>query len=142
MADTQETRRLNLRRLVTEHEGMTKLAARLGLKAPAYISQLLADPPYREITEKTARKWEKVLGLPEGHMDGPPRAYGAARAEPLNAALLAQTIEVVTEALAAAKVMLTPAKLGELVAMQYGDALATGKVDAARVQTIVSLIKR
>ena len=58
MADINEVRRSNLRRLVEENEGMNNLARRLGLTKGAYISQLLTDPPVRTISEKSARKWE------------------------------------------------------------------------------------
>ena len=141
MADIQEIRRQHLRTLVSEHEGMNSLARRLGLTKGAYISQLLTTPPVRVISEKTARKWEKQLRLPEGWLDGaagaPPLGGGA-----LNSELLAQVLGGVMAALKVAKVSLTPSQLSDLVAMQYADALTAGRIDTARIQRLVSLLKR
>jgi hypothetical protein len=143
MADVQEVRRTNLRHLVTEHEGMGKLAKKLGLAKGAYISQLLTEPPVRTISEKSVRKWEKILSLPEGWMDGEPRRYGGqATGATINTALLTQVISAVTEALKAAKVDLPTAKVSDLVALSYSDALALGRVDTDRLQTLVGLLKR
>jgi hypothetical protein len=141
MADTQETRRRNLRRLVSEHGGMNKLAARLGLSKGAYISQLLTDPPVRTISEKTCRKFEVALGLSTGWMDGQPRPYGTGKAPALDTALLAQTIAAVTDVLKLAGVTLPPARFADLVALQYEDALPTGRVDKGRIGAIVGLLK-
>lgn len=95
MATVQDVRRSNLRRLVSEYEGMTNLAHKLGLTKGAYISQLLTDPPVRSVSEKTARKWEAQLKLPEGWLDGQPKAQGAP--PPVNVALLAQSMAAVDE---------------------------------------------
>ena len=141
MADIQEIRRTNLRRLVSEHEGMNALAKKLGLSKGAYISQLLTNPPVRSISEKTCRKWEAALGLSPGWMDGQSRAYGA-KTGPIDSGLLSQAIAAVTEALKDAGVELPPGRFADLVALQYSDALPSGKVDIARLQTIVGLLRR
>lgn len=140
--DVNQTRRINLRRLVSEHEGMTALSKKLGLTKPAYVSQLLADPPARPISEKTARKWEKMLGLPDGWMDGQPRPYKDGAAAPLDARLLETALSMVTEALAAAKVKLPPSHVSEIVVMSYTDALAIGRVDQDRINKIVGLLTK
>jgi hypothetical protein len=141
MADTQEVRRRNLRRLVSEHEGMNNLAHKLGLTKGAYISQLLTDPPVRTISEKTARKWEKALMLPEGWLDGQPKSYTTAPPAALNTSLLAEVITAASEALKAVKVCLPPARFSDLVSMAYTDAIASGHVNTARLDTIVGLLK-
>ena len=141
MADIKEVRRQQLRRLVNEHEGMNNLARKLGLAKGAYISQLLTNPPVREISEKTARKWEKQLRLPEGWLD---RATTAAPSPgvALNTELLAQVMSEVNEALRLARVTLSSAQLADLVTMQYADSAAAGRVDPERIQRLVGLLKR
>lgn len=142
MASTQETRRINLKRLISEHEGMNNLARKLGLTKGAYLSQLLSNPPIRELSEKTCRRWEVLLKLPEGWMDGQPKAYAApGKEQPLDTVLLTKTLVAVTEALKEAKVSLSPQRLADLVAMQYADAVTTGLVDKGRIGTIVGLLK-
>lgn len=68
-----EIRRANLRLLVDQHGGwrtggQEKLAVKLGV-TPGWISQL--GTKRRSISEKTARKWEKTLGLAPFWMDQP-----------------------------------------------------------------------
>lgn len=142
MADMKEIRRQQLRRLVNEHEGMNNLARKLGLAKGAYISQLLTSPPTRDISEKTARKWEKMLRLPEGWLDGAAPGVAHVNGTAINSVLLAQVLLEVTEALKTAKVVISPAQAADLVAMQYADALPTGRVDPARIQRLVGLLKR
>ena len=138
MPDIAEIRRRNLRRLVTEHEGMNNLARTLGLVRGAYISQLLTDPPVRLLSEKTARKWEKQLRLPEGWLDADTKS---APASALDQALLERVITELFSALHTAKVQLKPAKLADLIVMQYADAVALGRFERARVQKIVGLFR-
>ena len=139
MTDTNEVRRQNLRRLVNEHEGMTHLAKRLGLGRGAYISQLLTTPPVRKISEKTARKWERMLRLPEGWLDSH-TAEGVVA--PLNAQLLAAVISEVHQALRVAKVTLPDPQVADLIVLQYKDALPVGRIDPERIRGIVALLKR
>ena len=138
MVDKAEVRLSNLRKLVTEHEGMNNLARKLGMAKGAYISQLLMEDPPRPFTEKTARKWERKLNLPTGFFDGD----RVGETTPLNAGLLTQALVAVNDALKNAKVTLQPAKVAELVTMQYNDALTTGRVDTQRLNGIVDLLKR
>ena len=142
MADIKEIRRQQLRKLVSEHEGMNALARKLGLKKGAYISQLLTNPPLRDISEKTARKWEKALRLPEGWLDRAPPAAVSNNGSTLNSELLAQVLAGVNEALRMAKITLSPNQLSDLVVMQYADALPTGRVNQERIQKLVGLLKR
>lgn len=135
MPDIAEIRRRNLRRLVTEHEGMNNLARKLGLTKGAYISQLLTDPPMRQISEKTARKWEKTLRLPQGWLDG-----GGQRS--VDTGLLEQVLTAVLDALKAARVDLPPAGLAQLLVMQYTDAVSGGGLDEERIRNFVKLLRR
>jgi hypothetical protein len=116
---------------------MNNLARKLGLTKGAYISQLLTDPPLRSLSEKTARKWEKRLGLSDGWLDGRQEASRA-----FDALLLEHVLAVVFDSLKAAKLELRPAQLSELVVMQYTDAVALGRLDEERVRKLVKLLKR
>lgn len=146
MSDVKEVRRANLRRLVLEHEGMNTLARKLGMNKGAYISQLLSDPPIRPITEKTARKWEKALSLPEFWFDAKNQiAPAAAPQQVVVAATNGKLLnEVVTQVLTELKVRseLTPAEVADLIEMVYQDSVPAGRVDAEKLKKLVALIKR
>lgn len=60
--ELSEIRRINLRKMM-ESEGALKLAGRLGYRQSSFLSQMAGPNPTREITEKTARAYEKQLGL-------------------------------------------------------------------------------
>ena len=70
MTTINEIRLANLRALMEEH-GATNLAVELGYSQPSFLSQMAGPTPSREITEKTARKFEKSLGLETGYFDRP-----------------------------------------------------------------------
>jgi hypothetical protein len=61
-------RRSNLRRLANTY-GWTELAKRLGYRQPSFLVQMAGPNPTREVTEKSARRFEIDLGLPEGSLD-------------------------------------------------------------------------
>ena len=132
-----EIRRKNLRKLVSDYEGMNKLASQIGLSKGAYISQMLMDPPVRPFTEKTARKWEEKLGLSVGWFD----EQHDRDSPSIDTHLLAQVLEAVDSVMRKAKVVLSPAKIAELVAMQYADSVPTGRVELKRIKSIVDLLK-
>lgn len=62
-------RRANLFVLADQHGGRKGLGDALGYTNGSYISQLLADPPTRNVSETTAREIENKLGLAEGWLD-------------------------------------------------------------------------
>lgn len=64
-----EIRRENLRRKIREAGGPGSLTLQLNLSNPSYLSHLAGPTPSRVITEKTARKVESLLGLPQGWLD-------------------------------------------------------------------------
>ncbi len=71
--DNKEIRKANLAQLLEEHTkggNLTKaaFAIKCGL-VPAQLSQLLGDNSFRNIGDRTARKVEASLGLPNGWMD-------------------------------------------------------------------------
>jgi hypothetical protein len=134
LADTKEIRRQQLRRLVNEHDGMNNLGRKLGFKKGAYISQLLTSPPSRELSEKTARKWERALRLPVGWFDAPPAV------QPINVNLLAQALADVLEAFEAAPMSPSPKQIAELVSRQYSVALRRGKADRVRIRKLLGKV--
>ena len=66
LSTIDEGRRERLRELADRHGSIARLADALGC-TPGYVSQLLNKR--RPITEKTARKFEHTLGLPENWLD-------------------------------------------------------------------------
>lgn len=100
----------------------------LGYRQPSFLSQMTGPNPTREITEKTARRFEQELGLPEGYLD----TLGDAPTTPAAPAAPAQTVnemELVTAVirligaiLDSESVNLPPAKLADVIALAYADA--------------------
>ena len=134
--DMQEIRRESLRRLVQEYGGMTALAKLLGHARGSFISQLLSDAPPRPISEKSVRKWERMLTLPPGWMDGTVKAPVS-----VDTRMLRSVIEAATEALSSSSVRLDAARFAELIASCYGDALAVAAVDISRIASIVGTLR-
>lgn len=141
MTDINEVRRKNLRKLVNDYEGMNSLARRLGLTRGAFISQLLSTPPVRTMGEKTARKWEKALGLAEGWMDLP---AGEARNVPMTETqvLIETIVKRVLEETKQRRLNLSPEQISNLVGMSYRDAEMSGGFDTGRMTKILDLIPR
>lgn len=68
MSDYRANRRANLLALEKRFGTLAALEERTGVSA-SYLSQL---KKFRHMGDKTARRLEKKLNLPEGWMDGPP----------------------------------------------------------------------
>lgn len=137
MSKIQEVRRANLRRLLGERGGTTSLAKALGHAGPSYLSQLISAA--RPISEKTARKIEEQLQLPE-------RALDRAPGEPLpfsgtDRQLLAESVRVVGAELDRVKLKLSPERYARLVALVYESSVHAGGVDAANVAKLIELIQ-
>ena len=75
----EERRRVRLRELIERYGSSAKLADALGC-TPGYISQLLTKR--RPVTEKTARKFERTLDLPEYWFDQRHTDAAADKVEP------------------------------------------------------------
>ncbi len=63
-----ENRLANLRKLAGTY-GWTELAKRLSYRQPSFLVQMGGPNPTREVTEKSARRFERDLGLPVGSLD-------------------------------------------------------------------------
>lgn len=69
MRPITDIRRDNLRRLIEDNDGPSAVATMLGYVNSSFMAQLAGPNPIRNVTEKTARKYEEKLGLPSGWFD-------------------------------------------------------------------------
>lgn len=128
-----ELRRENLRRLIAVRGGANALAKELGYSNASFLSQMCGAKAIRDVTEKTARSFERKLGLPEGHLD---RENGAAAPLPYEQGPLSQEVLLlVGKALEDEGVSLPPMKLMDLIAV------ALSAPDPELVRRIVRLLK-
>lgn len=126
-------RRNNLRKLIDKH-GTVTLAGLLGHANASYLSQLAGPHPSRDITYKAARKIEEKLHLARGCLDVPTGPLediaktvpDAAIKAPLPGGGLAVDvmrmtvcIDLVGQAIAAAGVNPTTAKIANVIAIAY-----------------------
>ncbi|MEI8171116.1 MAG: hypothetical protein WCG50_15690 [Rhodoferax sp.] len=65
-----QIRAANLRRLAKNSNNQTEFAKQLGISSP-YLTHMIGPTPYRVVSEKGARKFEKLLNLPFGALDIP-----------------------------------------------------------------------
>ena len=163
MQNLSEIRRANIRALVQERGGLSKLSRLLGYKNPSFLSQMLsADNPTREVTEKTARSIEEAMGLPAGHLDqssdvaaAPPRAVqvevkhapeSLAPERPAAAVTVAagdptqrmiEAVRLVGAVTKEAGVTIEPDRFAELVALVYAD----GAERAVRPEIVKMMVK-
>jgi len=159
MSKISESRRVNIRALVDERGGITKLSRLLGYKNPSFLSQMLSNGgATREVTERTARRIEEALGLPAGHLDREPEAPLRApvpdqqSAVPVRSAqsapttsdetvrLVADVIRAVGAACDESGVNLAPGKFAEVVALVYGDSVERG-LRPDHVKQVVRLLR-
>lgn len=135
----EERRRQRLRALIEQWEGSpTRLARDLHLSGPSYLSQLLGGT--RPFSEKTARKFERTLGLDAGYFDG----SGEATPTPVNGelGLTAEITEALLDAARELRVEIPRAKIGGLVALIHRQAKETGTVDREYVKMLARLASR
>lgn len=142
-----DIRRENLRALIKKH-GSGKLSKMLGYRQPSFLSQLAGPKPNREVTEKTARRFEVELKLPTGTLDQPLPADGAASDAAMPAAthpdisLVANVIKLVGQIAAGEGVTLPPVKFSDVVALAYVDTMERGGVPRPEhITSIVRLLK-
>lgn len=129
MSDMTETRRQALRQAVEKVGGVSKASKLLGYTNPSFLSQMIGPNPTREITEKTARKFEEKLQLSRGALDGTPSA--GAPIAPLTtgdstADLVAEVIRLVGNVCNSEGVQPPVDKFSEVVALAYIDAVRNG----------------
>lgn len=142
MASVTDTRRQNLRQLIDQSGGVSKLAKRMGYANPSFLSQMAGPNPSREITEKSARKLEKHLGLPAGALDTPLQQPAPPTLANDTAAMVAAVIRMVGTACEAEQVSLGTAKFADVVALVYQEAADRGaQPQEDRVRQLARLLK-
>lgn len=138
-----EVRRNNLRYLMEQHSA-TKLATMLGYRQSSFLSQMAGPNPTREVTEKTARAFEKQLELPPGAFDTPmgePAKPEQQSAQEMVAMVLeaTRTLGRVCETEA---VNLPSSKFADLLVLILQDTMEKGgAVREDRTRQLVSLLK-
>lgn len=149
MSKVTDVRRENIRALIKERGGVSRLTKAMAYKNASFLSQMAGPNPTREVTEKTARKIEEVLGLESGVLDREagvqPQTAASARS-PASPALtpefLGEVIRLVGRAYEAERVPLAPMKFSDVVALTVADSIARGgQPDENHVRAVVRLLK-
>lgn len=135
--DVLEIRRTNLKVLIAQWGGPTSLAKKLKLSGPSYLSQIVGGS--RPVTERTARKLEKELGLGSGWMDI--NHETDAKPASLDDSLVTRAILLVGTSLAEIGITVAPTKFAEIVTLVYGEAERSGRLDEQLAHRIVNLLK-
>jgi hypothetical protein len=146
-----DIRRINLRNLIDMH-GASALAVKLGYRQSSFLSQMAGPSPTRTVTDKTARAFEKQLGLAEGSLDVAPVEVSAPT-EPVTQVAQPQPSaqELLTLALSATRTLgtvcetesvnLPAAKFADALALVLSDAFEHGAVRDSYTKQIVCLLK-
>jgi hypothetical protein len=141
-----EVRRERLRALI-QKSSVSKLATQLGYRQPSFLSQMAGPNPTREITEKTARRFERDLKLPDGYLDQPLEAEAAPKQEtngeaPAETALVADVIRLVGNICSGEDITLPPMKFADVVALAYVDTMEHNKRPRPdHIKQLVRLLK-
>lgn len=148
-----EFRRENFRALAAVHT-TTGLAASLGYRQPSFISQMIGPNPTRDITEKSARGFEKKLGLEDGFLDRPPlnngssipmektvKAFSSAQIQKIND-MLVEVIQLVGSSLQSEEITLPPSRFADLLTLAVGDAMEHNCAPReSQIKQMVKLLK-
>lgn len=139
-----ELRRENLRALIEEHGGVSRLAEKLGYASPSFLVQQAGPNPTREVTEKSVRKFEKALGLPEGYLDRPPEPETPAPpASSLNPEAIGDVIRLVGSLMQRESIPVPSAqRFTDVIALAVVDAMEHGGVPRENhIRQVVRLLK-
>lgn len=160
MATIYEIRVENLRALVRDR-GALSVAKACGYSNASFISQMAGKNATHPVTETTARKIEKGLGLSEYWLDverdavgrtvAPPKAKTVAENTPppvetaipvtmLDPARAAACAAAISEAMAAAGTKLNHAKIVKIVTLLIDDTSKEGDSLREYAKTLVSLV--
>lgn len=137
MKSVYDTRRDNLRNLITQWGGPTSMAKKLGHSNGSYIAQLAGPNPSREVSEKVARDVEHKLGLPIGWLDQEHPGNG----RQVDDATLSDCVRAAAAAIRDAGRKPDPDAYANLVALAYEHAKLTGRIDETFIKRIVELTK-
>lgn len=121
--DVLITRRTNLRHLIQSYHGPTALALKLGYSNGSFLVQIAGPNPIRPLTEKSARKFERLLQLERGWFDkehsGVIEYARAAPDQPIDSNRLADCVAAISHAAEDLGIELSPDKFGNLAALLY-----------------------
>ena len=134
-----ENRLENLRRLIKKFDGPALLAAKLGYANASFLVQMAGPNPTRDISEKTARKIETSLNLPEGWLDA--KSGEESPVTHVDAAKLSDVVRVVVHLTNQAGVVLKPETMAELVTLTYEDATEHRLIRPEYVVRLINLMK-
>jgi hypothetical protein len=146
-----DTRRRNVRQLIANWGGPTRLALKLGHANGSYVSHVAGPNPSRTISENVARAIEQKLALPRFFLDKDNNAPATLPGElppvletpRVAPGLLAQVTKAVLVALENLDVKDRPPidKVGDIVELAYQHGTATGVIDAQFIDVLVRLSK-
>ncbi len=135
-----DIRRANLRTLIDQWNGPKPLSVKLGYSNASFLVQMAGPNPTREVTERTARKIEDSLGLPQGWLDTP--AGNQTEPAQVDMTLVSRVITSVAQMAQDERVTLSPAKLGDIVALVYSDAeIRSGAIRPDYIKSILQLLR-
>ena len=138
--DAQKNRRTNLRKLM-DKEGATILGKRLGYSAPTFLSQMCGPNPTRKITEKSARRFERDLGMPEGSLDKDITEVGQ-YAGAIGLETVASVIRMVGAVCAEERIDIPPDRFADLAILAIRDTIEhEGRQRPEHIKQIVRLFK-
>jgi hypothetical protein len=151
----EENRRENLRRLIKDADGPKNFAAKLGYANPSFLVQMAGPHPSRVVTDKTARRFEAKLGLPDGALDWPVENKGRAPAsvrvvskpDPAPAsgdtALTMDVIQLVARTCAAENLQLPPLRFADIVQFALLQAIETGQAPSEEaLRRLIALVTK
>lgn len=139
-----DIRRTNLRALIGQHGGVSRLSEKLGYSSPSFLVQQAGHNPSREVTEKSARRFEQKLGLEPGTLDrnqGPAPNQQAPVA--INSGVISDVIRLVGTLMAREQVPVpAPERFADLLALAVTDTLEHGGVPReSHIRSVVRLLK-
>jgi hypothetical protein len=109
-----DTRLARLRELIEQHGGPLALSKKLGYTNASYLVQMTGPNPMRPVSERTARRYERQLGLPEGWLDQAPTEPVVAPESPDT---IAGIVRLVGQVLDAEKVSVPISRFADIVAL-------------------------
>lgn len=139
-----DIRRTNLRTLIEQHGGVSRLSEKLGYSSPSFLVQQAGPNPSREVTEKSARRFEQKLGLEPGTLDRNPIGTSAAPASvAIDTGVISDVIRLVGTLMAREQVPVpAPERFADLLALAVTDTLEHGGVPReSHIRSVVRLLK-
>lgn len=131
------TRVCNLRKLITQYEGVSNLAEKLGYANSSFLVQMAGPHPDRAITERTARKIEQTLELSDRWLDN--EELAVLHDPKPNNDLVRKSIQATAAAIEAAGKEMSATKIGDLALLVYEDAVEHGAVREEYIATLMRI---